>query len=196
MSYVRPYKRKDGTPVKGHNRSSRGKSVPSASVPGGGGSGFGIAVSAAVLGVIGYAAVQGLSGSSAASTVTAHSLRLASTRVSIAGMALTFSAAEPKVSDLGDTTRVDYSVKVENRSGRTVVWDFGQQQLRLENKQLVRGVHGTVRIAAHKSHEATLSFDVDEDEKPVALQLELKGKRVTIKLDADLPATPLNSPSS
>jgi hypothetical protein len=121
---------------------------------------------------------------------------VASTRVSIAGAALTFSATEPKVTDLGDTDRVDYSIRVENHGGRTVVWDSSQQQLELKNKKLMRGFHGTVRIAAHKNDQVTLSFDMDEDEQPVALKLELNGKRVTVKLDADLPATPLSSSTS
>jgi hypothetical protein len=165
-------------------------------VPSGGGFGFGIAVaSTAVVGTIGYVALQGLSGSSATSTLTAHSLRLASSRVSIASSALTFSAIEPKVSVLGDMARIDYSIKIENHAGRIVIWDSGQQQLNLENEQVVRGVHGTVRIAAHKSHQVTLSFDVEKNEKPIALQLELTGKRVTIKLDAGL-STPPSSPSS
>jgi hypothetical protein len=197
MTYVRPYRRKDGTRVKGHNRSARGRRAQSPSLRGGGGSGFGIAISAAAaLGGLGYVAVQSVTGSSAASTITPNGLRLATTRVSIAGAALTFSAAEPKVTDRGDAARIDYSVRVENRGGRTVVWDSGQQELKLEDKQSIRGVEKTVQVAAHKSHDVTLSFDVDENEKPVALRLELKGKRVTIKLDADLPSTPLSSPSS
>jgi hypothetical protein len=193
MTYVRPYRRKDGTFVKGHNRRSRGNTVGGA-VPSGGGPGVGIVATAAAVG-IGYLAMQGLPGGAAVSTVTAQSLRLASTRVSIAGTALTFSAAEPKVSDLGDTARVDYSVKIANHGGRNIVWESGQQQLILENKQLVRGTQRTIRIAAHKSRDVTLSFDVDENEKPVALQLVIKGKRATIKFNKDLPTSPVGSPS-
>jgi len=71
---------------------------------------------------------------------------------------------------------------------QAVVGNPTRQHLVLEGDKDVAGIEGAVRIAAHRSSETTLSFKVDEDQEPVALELVLKGKKVTLELTSSAEA--------
>ena len=160
------------------------------------GSGGKVAFAVLAVGALTLTVFRFFLGGSTPTTITAPSLRLTTTRVGLASTTITFSTTEPVVKDQGDTVRVDYTVEVENRTRHSVVWKSGQQHLELENKQTIPGVHETVRIAADSHREMTLSFEVGEEDRPVALQLKLMGKKKTIRLAMGLPATPSSSPST